>query len=211
MASLVETIVAIETALGAARVPHAFGGALALAFHIEEPRGTRDIDVNVFLRPERVDAVFAALPPAVRHDAADAARVRRDGQVRLFADDTPIDLFFTTHAFHDVAEIHVDRVPFAGVTIPVLGATELVVFKAFFDRTKDWADIEAVIEAGTADLHAAIGWLVDLLGVHDPRVLRLSDLLRAGAEEYRPVRDGRDGATGSGSSGSGSSCGGGCS
>ena len=132
--------------------------------------------------------MFAALPDGVDRGAADEVRVRRDGQVRLFWDETPIDLFFTTHAFHDAAEIHVDRVPFAGVTIPVLGATELVVFKAFFDRTKDWADIEAVVEAGTADLHAAIGWLVDLLGGDDPRVERLRGLLRTerrGATEPR--------------------------
>ena len=31
--------------------------------------------------------------------------------------------------------------PFADTTIPVSGATELAVFKAFFNRTKDWADI----------------------------------------------------------------------
>ena len=70
-----------------------------------------------------------------------------------------------------------ERVPFAGITIPILGATELLVFKAFFDRTKDWADIEAMVEAGTADLHSALGWLVDLLGADDPRILRLRRLL----------------------------------
>ncbi len=60
MVSLVESIVALEAGLDAARIPHAFGGALALAFHIEEPRGTRDIDVNVFLVPAQVDEVFDA-------------------------------------------------------------------------------------------------------------------------------------------------------
>ena len=178
MTSLVEAIVALEAALAAADVPHAFGGALALAFHIEEPRGTRDIDVNVFVAPREVARVFAALPDGVTRSDADAERVRRDGQVRVFWDDTPVDLFFTTHAFHDLARVHVDRVPFAGVTIPVLGATELVVFKAFFDRTKDWADIEAIVKADSADLHAAIGWLVDLLGGDDGRVARLRALLR---------------------------------
>jgi hypothetical protein len=178
MTSLVEAIVALEAALDGADVPHAFGGALALAFHIEEPRGTRDIDVNIFLLPAEVGRVFAALPDGVTVSDADAERVRRDGQVRVFWDDTPLDLFFTTHAFHDLARGRVGRVPFAGVTIPVLGATELVVFKAFFDRTKDWADIEAIADAGTADLHAAIGWLVDLLGGDDHRVERLRTLLR---------------------------------
>ncbi len=178
MTSLVEAIVTLEAALDAADVPHAFGGALALAFHIEEPRGTRDIDVNIFMAPAEVERVFAALPDGVARTDADADRVRRDGQVRVFWDDTPLDLFFTTHAFHDLARVRVDRVPFAGITIPVLGATELVVFKAFFDRTKDWADIEAIADAGTADLHAAIGWLVDLLGGDDPRVERLRALVR---------------------------------
>ena len=180
MATLVECIVAIERSLDTAAVPHAFGGALALAFHVEEPRATRDIDVNVFVAPDRVEEVFGALPAGIAWGGEDVQRVRRDGQVRVFWDDTPIDLFFTTHAFHDVAQIHVDRVPFAGITVPVLGATELVVFKAFFDRTKDWADIEAVAEVGTADLHAAIGWLVDLLGPDDPRIARLRDLLHRG-------------------------------
>ncbi len=186
MATLVECIVAIERALDAAAVPHAFGGALALAFHVQEPRATRDIDVNAFVAPDRVAEVFGALPAPVAWDADDVERVRRDGQVRVFWDDTPVDLFFTTHAFHDVAQIHVDRVPFAGITVPVLGATELVVFKAFFDRTKDWADIEAVAEVGTADLHAAIGWLVDLLGPDDPRITRLRDLLHRGPAAPEP-------------------------
>ena len=110
---------------------------------------------------------------SVHHAATDAERVHRDGQVRLFWDETPIDLFFTTHAFHDVAQIHVDRVPFAGTTIPVLGATELVVFKAFFDRTKDWADIEEMVAAGTLDTDRVVGVLTRYLGSTDERVEHL--------------------------------------
>lgn len=178
MTSLVDKIVAIEQALDAAQVSHAFGGALALAFHIEEPRATRDIDVNVFAPSDRAEAVFDALPAAVTWTVDDVARVADVGQVRLFWDENPVDLFFSTHAFHDRAEAAVVEVPFAGTHIPVLGATELAVFKAFFDRTKDWADIEAMLEAGTVDVHRALGWLVDLLGADDPRVERLRDLSR---------------------------------
>lgn len=177
MTSLVQRIVALEAALAEARVPHAFGGALALAFHTAEPRGTRDLDVNAFVAGPDIESVFTALPPGVSWDRDDLIRGERDGQIRVFWDDTPIDLFFTTHSFHDVAHLHVERVPFAGITIPILGATELLVFKAFFDRTKDWADIEAMAEAGTADLHSALGWLVDLLGADDARIVRLRRLL----------------------------------
>jgi hypothetical protein len=44
--SLPEKIVAIDEAL--AEIPHAFGGALALAYYAE-PRATVDIDINVFI------------------------------------------------------------------------------------------------------------------------------------------------------------------
>ena len=43
----VDLIVAVHEHLSAAKVRHAFGGALALAY-VAEPRGTVDIDVNVF-------------------------------------------------------------------------------------------------------------------------------------------------------------------
>jgi hypothetical protein len=184
MPTLTECILALESALDVASIPHAFGGALALAFHVEEPRATRDIDLNVFVEPARVGEVFAALPDGVVWSDVDVDRVERDGQVRLFWDSTPVDLFFSTHAFHDVAWLDLERVPFEDGTIPILGATELVVFKAFFDRTRDWADIEAMVEANAPDLPTAIGWLVDLLGTDDPRIERLRNLIdhQAGPE-----------------------------
>ena len=181
MLTLSERVIAIEASLEAAVIPHAFGGALALAFHIEEPRATRDIDINVFVSTDRAEEVFDALPVGVVHGDSDIRRVREDGQVRLLWDEMPIDLFFSTHPFHDVASLRVVRVPFDGITVPVLGATELVVFKAFFDRTRDWADIEAMIDARSPDVHEAIGWLVDLLGADDPRIVRLRELV-----DHRP-------------------------
>lgn len=177
MLTLAEQILAIDAALDAKSLPHAFGGALALAFHVEEPRATRDIDVNVFVVPARADEVFAALPAEIRASPADLELAERDGQVRLLWDDTPVDLFLSTHAFHDAAWRDLERVPFDGTSIPILGATELVVFKAFFDRTKDWADIETMLAAGSPDAHAALGWLVDLLGADDARVSRLEQLI----------------------------------
>ena len=58
MTTLVEKVLAVHDAFETAEIRHAFGGALALAYATEEPRGTRDIDVNVFARAEQVDAVF---------------------------------------------------------------------------------------------------------------------------------------------------------
>ena len=43
-----------------AKIPHAIGGALALAYYAE-PRATIDIDLNVFVPPERWEEVVGAL------------------------------------------------------------------------------------------------------------------------------------------------------
>jgi hypothetical protein len=186
MSTLAERVVAIETALRDAGVPHAFGGAVALAYHIAEPRGTRGIDVNVFVDEERARAILELLPSGVSWSDADLDVIDRDGQVRLFWDDTPVDMFFATHRFHGHARDHTEVVPFAGTTIPILGATNLTVFKAFFDRTKDWADIEAMLDAGTVDVHTALGWLVDIVGGDDHRVSRLRRLLGRVPPETEP-------------------------
>ena len=65
--------------------------------------------------------------------------------------------------------------PFAGRSINVLSAEDLAVFKALFDRTKDWADIEAMIQSKSIDLYVAADRLGGLLG-DDPRVERLRTL-----------------------------------
>jgi hypothetical protein len=177
MTQLPEMVLAIEAALDRASIPHAFGGALALDYHIEEPRATRDIDVNCFVSSDDPAPTFESLPPQISWTQHDVDTVVRDGQVRIFWDDTPVDLFFTNHPFHEQAAANTEVVPFFGTPIPILGATELGVFKAFFNRTKDWADIEAMVDAGTVDLRQVIGWMVDLLGPDDERVERLRGLL----------------------------------
>jgi hypothetical protein len=180
MASLVDQIHALAAAWRAAGIPFAFGGALALAYAVEEPRGTRDIDVNLFLPIDQADEVFAALPAGVDWTADDLAVVRRDGQVRVFWDDTPLDLFFATDPFHESAARRVREVPLTVGHIPVLDANDLAVFKAFFDRTKDWADLETMVDAGSIDADDALGWLERLLGPDDSRTQRLEALLDAG-------------------------------
>ena len=186
MTTLAERVVAIESGLRDAQVPHAFGGALALAYHIAEPRGTRDIDINVFVDAHHARAILQVLPAGVRWTDADLDLIERDGQARLFWDDTPIDAFFVTHRFHRHASQNVENVPFDGMSIPILSATDLTVFKAFFDRTRDWADIEAMVDAGTIDVHAALGWLVDILGGDDHRVTRLRAMLERQPPDNEP-------------------------
>jgi len=176
MSDLADRLLAVHAALEDAGIAHAFGGAIALAYCTEEPRGTRDVDVNVFVGADRAGVVLAALPPGVASDAADVAAAGRDGQVRVWWEDTPVDVFFDVHEFHEAAAASVRVVPFSGVTIPVLGCTALAVFKVIFNRTRDWADVEAMLEVDAFDRSAVVGWVVRLFGPGDPRITRLLGL-----------------------------------
>jgi hypothetical protein len=177
MTTLVEKILAVSEALTSAGIPHAFGGALALAYCTEDPRGTRDIDVNAFVPAADAARVLAALPPGVVVPAATAKVVAAEGQVRLWWDDTPLDLFLDYAPLHAQAARGRRMVPFVGREISVLGPVELVLFKALFDRPKDWVDITAVVQAGAVqDREAVRRGLVELVGEDDPRVARWAAL-----------------------------------
>lgn len=174
--NLPERIVAVTTSLDRAHVPHAFGGAIALAYCVPEPRATIDLDINVFVDPERAPGVLEALPGGVEHDAGSVASIAADGQVRLWWDQTPVDLFFNTTDFHRAAAGRARREPFAGIDLPVLACRDLAVFKAFFDRNKDWVDLEAMAEGGVLDAASVAGVLAQYLGPDDHRIVRILDL-----------------------------------
>jgi hypothetical protein len=176
MATLAEQIVAVHRSLDEAGIPHAFGGALALAWCTQQARGTIDIDVNVFVPPDRAAIVLAALPGAVTWTEADLTTLARDGQVRVWWDETPVDVFASTSTFHDELAGRVRIEAFAGDHLPFLDCRDLAVFKAFFNRTKDWADLEAMAEAGHLDVDAVVGVLARHLGADDERIGRLLTL-----------------------------------
>ncbi len=171
--SLADQLLAVHRSLDAAAVPHAFGGALALAWCTQQARATIDIDVNVFVSPDRAEAVLDALPAEVAWSDVDIAAIERDGQVRVWWDGTPVDVFTNTTAFHEEVGDRIRWEDFAGAQVPFLDCRDLAVFKAFFDRTKDWADLEAMFEAGSLDVEAVVGVLARHLGPADHRIERL--------------------------------------
>ncbi len=174
--NLVERIGELHRALEQADVPHAFGGALALAWCTERARGTIDIDVNVFVDASDAERVYAALPDAIPVTTEDRAAIERDGQTRLWWDQTPVDVFFNTTPFHAEAATRARHEDFAGQRVPFLACRDLAVFKAFFNRTKDWADLEEMHVAGTLDSVHVIGVLALYLGGNDDRIGRLRQL-----------------------------------
>ena len=174
--TLPERIVAIHRELGGAGIPHAFGGAIALAYATLDPRGTSDVDVNIFAPASAPERALAALPGGIDQPPGTAEVIARDGQIRLWWDDTPIDLFFDYVPLHDEAARNRRTVPFEGEQIPILGPVELAVFKVMFDRTRDWADLEAMVETGTLDVAAVRKAVERLVDDEDPRLGRLATL-----------------------------------
>jgi len=154
-----ERAIAVHEALAAAAIPHAIGGAIALGYYAE-PRPIRDIDVNVFVTPERRPEVEAAL--------AD-----------LDGDGPPVHLFFSEDALHEAMPAAVREVPFAGATIPFVSPEHLVIRKAMLDRPKDWPDIEAMLIATEPlDLEEVRTWIERLAGPRYPRLAKLDETVR---------------------------------
>jgi hypothetical protein len=175
--SLPEKVVVIHESLTDAKVPHALGGALALAYYAD-PRATIDIDINVFVPTERWREVVNALTEiGVSDSRLDPIALERDGQCRLWWGDNAVDLFFAYDPIHEEMRRQSRRVPFGGVTVSILSPEHLAVCKAIFDRRKDWIDIEQMLIAGDdLDLSEIEKWLVRMVGDSDQRVERLKAL-----------------------------------
>jgi hypothetical protein len=177
-----EKVALLARVLAVADVPHAFGGAIALAYYAT-PRGTRDVDINVFLPASAFERVVAALlpigveppTPALHH------RFERDEQVRLFWDRTPLDLFFSYTELHDACLERRRSVPFGADRIVILSPEDLAIFKVLFARSKDWRDLHEMLLAQGGDFSAdyALGWLERIVAANDERLVRFRALLAA--------------------------------
>ena len=181
-----EKIVAIEAALAAANIPHAFGGANALAYY-GTPRATADIDLNVFIPSSRASDVLAALGGlgAATSSPKLVELIERDGQARIFWEKTPIDLFFSYDPLHDSSMERRRLVDFGGDTIHVLSAEDLMVYKAVFNREKDWRDIAEMIYAaeGNLDFDYVRSWLTRIVSADDPQVARFERLVETEGQD----------------------------
>ena len=178
----VEFIVAIHEHLDRARISHAFGGALALAY-VAKPRGTVDVDVNVFLPPSAIDRVVGALrplglaPEAAIDEAVPAAGIR----FVLPAEPFPVDVFPSiddSYAEVERRRVHHQFTP--GEVLPFLSAEDLCVFKLSFARPQDWVDLQLIAAARPdLDVEYVERQLVGLRGpTMHTRVARFRSFLR---------------------------------
>ena len=175
-----EKIVAIGRALDAASLPHAFGGANALAYY-GTPRATADIDLNAFVGASRAREVLTVLSTlgVQTHDPGVIDTIARDGQVRVRWDATPVDLFFSYDPLHDSSMARRRRVDFGGDRIYVLAPEDLMVYKAIFNRAKDWSDIAEIIYAANTPLDYAyvLRWIDRICDPSDEQPHRIRRLI----------------------------------
>ncbi|MCP5040251.1 MAG: nucleotidyltransferase family protein [bacterium] len=175
-----EKIVAIAAALDTVAIDHAFGGAIALAYY-GTPRGTTDIDLNVFVTTDYVyalDKVFSKLG-AEKIDRDALSTLDREGHLRARWGHTPIDVFFAYDDFHHSCEERARQVPFAGTDISILSPEDLIVFKVVYGRPKDFRDIREVLlcMGEELDVKYMSAWLDRFLEPTDERMVKFREAL----------------------------------
>ena len=152
--SAAEAAQRIADALEAAHLPYAIGGALALAI-AGVPRGTADVDVDVFVAEERVPQLMEVLRTlGVEIDPGTAlAAARREGMFVWRWDGMRVDVFLPSIPFAKEAERTRIRVTdAAGWSGWFLSAEALAVFKLLFFRGKDVVDLERMVAMRGAEL-----------------------------------------------------------
>lgn len=175
-----QKILGLHEALEQAGIPHAFGGAIAVDYY-RVPRATVDIDLNIFVSPNEhgrlLEVLGERLPIEGLDEAANEITVRGQGKVQW--GETRIDLFFADSPFHYSMADRARSVEYGGGSIPILSAEDIVTVKVVFDRTQDWADIEAVCSllGSELDLGYIRSWLAEIIGADDPRVGRVAQLV----------------------------------
>ena len=175
--ALADKVVLLHRGLGRATIPHAFGGALALAYYTA-PRATIDIDVNVFVGSDKYERVRRALAKVGVDTIPDKDAVVERGQLRSWWGSTPVDVFFAYDLIHEEMRARSRVVPFGDARIPILAPEHLLVVKAVFDRPKDWIDIEEMLVAvDDVDLVEIRRWMAHLVRSEDPRARRVEELI----------------------------------
>jgi hypothetical protein len=171
----------IADELGIAGISHAIGGALALAI-AGVPRGTADVDINVFVSEDRVRSVMKILTGVgieIDFEAAEREAHTRGMFIGRW-DGMRIDVFLPSIPFAFEAERTRIRVTdAAGWSGWFLAAEAVTVFKLLFFRGKDVVDLERLV-AVRPELDRAYvrRWIVDMMGEDDERTVKWDEIVR---------------------------------
>ena len=152
-------------ALDAAGIPYAIGGAIALGAW-SDPRGTYDVEINLFVKPGELDNALDVLERVgVTIDRAAAATADAAGDVIVgTSGGLRVDLFTPSIPFSWEAMRTRRRLRGPSGEAWYLSAEATAVFKLLFFRAKDLVDVEKLVVVQAADLDRAYvrRWLVGL-------------------------------------------------
>lgn len=161
---------------------YALGGAIALGFWAE-PRGTLDVDVTLFLDPERPSECIHLLQDIdceVMVSEA-LATLKEHGFCRAQYRGLRLDIFLPIVPFYEEAREKRARVKLEGQEIYVWSAEVLSVFKMMFFREKDLTDLRRILHVQAERLDR--GWVRERLqlmyGKRDPRLSRWDEIIAA--------------------------------
>ncbi len=160
---------------------YALGGAIALGYW-GVPRGTVDVDVTVYLPPERPTECIRLLQDVgcVVSAAEAAESLCEHGFCRATFVGMRLDVFLPIIPFYEVARLRRKRLVLADRPIMAWDAESLTVFKMMFFRRKDIADVEQILRTQGIqfDRHWVREQLAGMYGARDPRLSQWDDLVR---------------------------------
>lgn len=164
----------LAAALEVAGIPYAIGGAIALGAW-SDPRGTYDVDVNLFVDHDGIEAALNVLSAAgVAIDRAAARRADEAGDVLVgYYGALRIDLFTPSIPFAWEAMTTRRRLMGPSGEAYYLSPEATAIFKLLFFRAKDLVDLEKlVVVQGRYLDHAYVRrWIVEMMGAEDERVV----------------------------------------
>lgn len=190
--SAAEVARGLADALEEAGIPYAIGGAIALGYH-STPRATIDVDLNVFLDPmSDIERIVEVLHRGGFEPDAETAALKRqavqDGQFRGRATGIRVDVFVPSVPYYAELRERSREAVLMGRPIRILGADDLAVLKMMFFRTKDLADVEALLLSPEANLDRAFvrEKIVRLMGDETDERVRAWDELVTRLERRSP-------------------------
>lgn len=170
----------VLTALSAAGIDHVLGGALSFGYW-GVPRGTADVDVTTFLRPEELEPVFRVLDGlGVQFDRARATDLaQRRGIFDVQVRGIRVDIYVPDIPLYESARARRRRVLFQGREVLIWAAEDIALFKLMYFRDKDKADVRAIVDVQREQLDVAYirRWLHELVGAEDERTVWFDSLV----------------------------------
>ena len=158
---------------------YAFGGAIALGYW-GVPRGTLDVDLTIFVAPERpTECVWLLQDLGCELSAAEALQsLGEHGFCSVKFTGMRVDVFLPTIPFYEAARTRRKRLDLAGQPILAWDAETLAVFKMMFFRRKDLADVEQILRTQGAQFDRPWVWaqLAGMYGAGDPRLSAWDEL-----------------------------------